>query len=828
MPIEGISMTTVFSLVAVGIALALSTYIGGYYLRPIFDVDSLMASVAYDIAALYDLAYTLPGEVIIRYYGPSLCKWNYKLSSSSPSAFHCIDASTVIIKDVIIDKQYLLVYGDPYVSYDSKHIAENDLIRSMGSSNLADAISVRRPSFLNILIPFFNRQVSNQIDSDNQNIYYGSIATAPIAASYTDIDIMKDSETPRSVHVSDYSFIVSKKQVGNYYYTLSDSAVDPQELTTLIDKISQIYTQICNSNPESSKGFYSFNQFSKLPLISYNDLFSYDVNIDGIATSDKQDFFLKLYRGTKLSFQNSNISKLYESWSFDNGGYGDLGRLNVEANGAVLVDGLFIKAYEFKNNNYLKIPYNINLKKMSISVWFNPNKIEGDYKYILSNNKYNNDNVRGFGLRINPQRQLQFHLGNDITHVTLSSIETLMDNRWYHAVITFDNGEIKLYINGEFDSKLSSGITAVGNYYNLIMGIMADNSPSLYSFKGLIDDTKLFNDVLTPSEIFQLYSSVPGNYICQEKLSVSYDMYSVDNNLKLKLNFEPDEDYLKYNSLIKPLPNTNINGVFGKGAIFANKEYTVINYLPQLNKMSISLWIKPDFSKSAEYYYIISNNNNCCTDDVKGFSLRINPQRRLEFQIGKDKDNVFVLPSQIQLLSQNTYHVLITFNNGETKMYINGELENQNLSKIEIIQNSYNLTLGSLAFSAPTYFNYYGIIDELKIYDIILNEDEISYLNNNPGALSRNSFFDEIKINDYSTQYCFNIDLFTQRKPCDNIKKLAITQDFINILSSTNYYASWNSCIKPFLYYESETNKLFINASKADYNIIAGGCKDAK
>ena len=46
MPVEGISMTTVFSLIAAGLALALSTYIGGYYLRLLLDTGSLLSSVA--------------------------------------------------------------------------------------------------------------------------------------------------------------------------------------------------------------------------------------------------------------------------------------------------------------------------------------------------------------------------------------------------------------------------------------------------------------------------------------------------------------------------------------------------------------------------------------------------------------------------------------------------------------------------------------------------------------------------------------------------------------------------------------------------------------
>lgn len=230
MPIEGISMTTVFSLLTVGMVLSMSVFLGGYFLQPSFDVQAIVGGVAYDLATMYDIAYSMPGEVTLHYYGPNICEWNYAQESSIDS-FHCFSGAVMKINDVRVQKNTLLVYNDTYLTYDY----ETDR-----SELPPDAIPTQFVAFGSVDIPFFNAQLcpANAFASCDY-------AYAPFASSYTD-RAFAYTQTPYTYAVEDYSFVVKKTNVNNYYYTIVQDEQNPWSLSDLIEKLANVYNLACN------------------------------------------------------------------------------------------------------------------------------------------------------------------------------------------------------------------------------------------------------------------------------------------------------------------------------------------------------------------------------------------------------------------------------------------------------------------------------------------------------------------------------------------------------------------------------------------------------
>ena len=74
---------------------------------------------------------------------------------------------------------------------------------------------------------------------------------------------------------------------------------------------------------------------------------------------------------------------------------------------------------------------------------------------------------------------------------------TLTTGTWYHGAITMDNGSCKIYLNGTEDG---SGTNTLADYISptLYVGRTAEASEK---FDGKISDVKVFNKVLTPTEI---------------------------------------------------------------------------------------------------------------------------------------------------------------------------------------------------------------------------------------------------------------------------------------------------------------------------------------
>ncbi|HOI60363.1 MAG TPA: hypothetical protein PKU93_03505, partial [Candidatus Pacearchaeota archaeon] len=81
------------------------------------------------------------------------------------------------------------------------------------------------------------------------------------------------------------------------------------------------------------------------------------------------------------------------------------------------------------------------------------------------------------------------------------------DNKWHYTGYTFDNGIIKVYVDGKKMSMTKNYDGAVNFIYESKNGISIGGITELTNnfFIGLIDDTKVYNAVLSTSEIKQNY-----------------------------------------------------------------------------------------------------------------------------------------------------------------------------------------------------------------------------------------------------------------------------------------------------------------------------------
>ncbi len=78
-------------------------------------------------------------------------------------------------------------------------------------------------------------------------------------------------------------------------------------------------------------------------------------------------------------------------------------------------------------------------------------------------------------------------------------------NQWTHLVLTFDNDSLKLYINGQLDNKVYKGFTNVYDALDSIMLGYSANTTNKNYFKGDMDELKMYNRVLSTSEVSNLY-----------------------------------------------------------------------------------------------------------------------------------------------------------------------------------------------------------------------------------------------------------------------------------------------------------------------------------
>jgi len=142
--------------------------------------------------------------------------------------------------------------------------------------------------------------------------------------------------------------------------------------------------------------------------------------------------------------------------------------------------------------------------KLSVSLWVKVEKTNRDYQTLIQRGRY----VYPFMVQLEGNRirtaVRTFQRESSDTHY-LFSVTRLVENRWYHVTITYQNGEYILYIDGKQESKdvFNGELAAPRNHTTTIGGQPA---VGLSYFQGWLDDVRIYKIALTPSQVQDLFN----------------------------------------------------------------------------------------------------------------------------------------------------------------------------------------------------------------------------------------------------------------------------------------------------------------------------------
>lgn len=103
---------------------------------------------------------------------------------------------------------------------------------------------------------------------------------------------------------------------------------------------------------------------------------------------------------------------------------------------------------------------------------------------------------------------LRFYVNGGSDGLMYSAIE--LNSGWSHVCLTFQDGEVKLYVNGEEvaivipDSAFTSSIAL--SSVPVVIGAYANESDR-YPFCGLLDDVRIYTDCLSSNQVYTLFTS---------------------------------------------------------------------------------------------------------------------------------------------------------------------------------------------------------------------------------------------------------------------------------------------------------------------------------
>lgn len=334
----------------------------------------------------------------------------------------------------------------------------------------------------------------------------------------------------------------------------------------------------------------------------------------------------------------------------------------------------------------------------SISLWIKPIAVNAD-NIIFTYGTGSGSQI--YGASFNATTIYNFTYTSNIE--ASSSVAT---DIWKHVVITYNNSNTvaKIYVNGALVNQGSIGLNTFNTQFYL--GSLL-NSPTASHFIGAMDDLLIYNRELSDSEVSQIYvdGTPPSNVAVAE-----YSFDNTYNNLNGNSPFSSNSG----TSFIMDR-HGNSNGALN--IVNTGTSATIIN-LPYSNTArTISFWAKVNVMQNPynmTFSYGQPSNSNACGGSFKS--------DRVEF-FGFNNNFAGLTPNS----SGTWYYFTYTYNGNEAKIYKNGVVLNTINLNLNTINNNDIFKLG---VGVGGELNFNGAIDDLKIYNYVLSDTEISNLYN--------------------------------------------------------------------------------------------------
>jgi hypothetical protein len=184
---------------------------------------------------------------------------------------------------------------------------------------------------------------------------------------------------------------------------------------------------------------------------------------------------------------------------------------NGSVTGATLVEDRFgnaNSAYLFDGNDYITVPHHSSLDMygpVSFSLWVKTSEIQtSGNRMILGKSNYTTET--NYLIRQKPNGYIQW----EYKGYTENTVSPMIADRWHHIVVTAAGPtlEKKIYLDKQLVATQIESGGSFGQVSNpLTFGYAGYNSEY---YKGVIDDIRMYNKVLTVSEVEALFNEENG------------------------------------------------------------------------------------------------------------------------------------------------------------------------------------------------------------------------------------------------------------------------------------------------------------------------------
>lgn len=411
-------------------------------------------------------------------------------------------------------------------------------------------------------------------------------------------------------------------------------------------------------------------------------------------------------RAKLRSTQITPISGLLASWNFNevSGSVAtdETGQHVGSILGASNVVGVNGKALRFNgvSDHILVSGSNFNPlnDQISFSFWFKLSEVGADGTIISQNMKYK--------VRLDPQGRLSFAVYTPVwKSVVMAFSDRILDTNWHHGVVTYDGAEMKIVLDGIVKASERNE----GSLHSTTADVYIGQTYASDNFNGILDELQVYGKSLTLNEINQLYTSIP-------------DRSQGDAGLLSHWPLDESEGMA-----VSDLKG-NSNGVVSNASWATGARKSCLDFngasssvsipnVPALNpetSMTMMAWVKTRENKSAKIFE---------KGDWDGHGLGVDKWNGWQGSIRtQDGHNHTVEWNNGVPVLNEWYHLAMTYDGVQLKLYVNGQLKNSMEVTGKLNVNSRNLSIGS-DNASQKFFN--GLIDDVKFYGTALSQTEI-------------------------------------------------------------------------------------------------------
>ncbi|OVE73391.1 hypothetical protein BVX93_01780, partial [bacterium B13(2017)] len=395
---------------------------------------------------------------------------------------------------------------------------------------------------------------------------------------------------------------------------------------------------------------------------------------------------------------------------------------NIMGTPVFVEEGIKGGAYDYAKYDYILAQDNplAGGDNFTISLWFKTPDPTQNYKIASGAYWYGGNNASGWIIGTHyPEAWGDNQIGGFRGEPEWTRTHTFVPGEWNNLVVTYDGDNVKEYINGEVAcSVLGTGVS-IGIGRPLEVGSWSQYSGMNYV--GLIDEFQIFNRAISLKEVQEL-----GGFQTQEPVEKLLVYYSFDQD---EQNTIQDQSGCDNNGQIIGTPTFTPQGIIGGAYDFKHADYILAqdNPLEGAEKFSVSLWFKtPDPTQN---YKIASGAYWYGGNNASGWIIGTHyPEAWGDNQVGGFRGEPGWTRSHTFLPGQWN-HLVVSYDGLRVKEYINGQVSCDVLGTGVSIGTGRTMEVG--AWSQYSGMNYAGLIDEFRVYNYALDEEDILTLYEN-------------------------------------------------------------------------------------------------